>query len=343
MRRDQFVKGMGAAAGAAFIDPFVFLSQQTQDQINHTKVSNQQIERLTGAAYGHARGYYHLTEERRLRSLLSDWASTQRLLMLPATHSQRRDLLDVYARLSGILGLLAFDRVEDSRARALFGSGLDAAREAGDTEVLGWLYGRYSDVVNRNDTPQDVIQVASRGLKVLGSSRTTAAARLHGWVARGYAKLGDVQATRTHLDTADRILGNAANGCWPNGPAAPQAFTYGESGLLRTTSVTAMWLGDNRAALECCDQAAAIYNHTGRSARTVTAVAVNIMRRANAMLRLGEVEGATELATTTLRAYRGVAVPLMLRRAWLFSQELAAAAPGSRYAVEFGEFISSRS
>lgn len=345
MRRDQFIKGIGAAAGAAAIDPFVFLSQQAQAEINHTRVGKEQVEHLTAATYQYAREYFQLAEEGRLRSLLSDWVSSQRLLHLPATLSQRRELFNVYARLSSILGTLALGQLQDDRARVLFETAVDAARESGDAELVAWLHGRLSDASDAgrpHGSPQKSLELASIGLQTLGSSTTLTAANLHNRLARAYASMDDGRAALTHLEVARRVIGTATVGCWPADPRMPRSFRATEDGLVRTASTVHFRLGDYAATIDSCEQVVAIYRGLGLSPRTFTPMTSEILLNAKALLRSGELEGATEMATVVVRVYDGVALPSILRGARQFERELTAAAPGSRYAQEFGELVRSR-
>lgn len=344
MRRDQFVKGVGAAAGAAFIDPFVFLSQQAQDELNHTKVSRQQVQRLTGAAYDHARNFPRLDNPEYLRPLLSDWVSTQRLLELPSTLSQRNELTNVYARLSGILGFYTFDSGYEDRARSLYRTAQEAARESGDSDLVGWLLEREAEIPGwdpRGGRPTEAIELAMQGLLALAGSNTLTAGKLHGQAALAAASLSDRRAARTHLEAAERALSASTAGCWPNEAMMPAGFVFTESRHARTQARTSLRIGDYTGAIAHCQRAAALIQQ--QSAPITSAVATNQIWMSTGLLHTGELDGAVEIATNAVSSYSGVGTSLVLRTAGEFERDLVAAAPGSRHAREFSEFLGTQS
>lgn len=345
MRRDQFIKGASVVAGAALIDPFVLLSEQAQAEINHTRVGGEQVERLVSAAYRHARGYDQLSEPAVLQDLLSDWTESRRLLRLPSTLRQKVELTNSYARLSSILGLYAFDQGQDARAKALYETAQGAARESGDTDLLGWLYDSYSEVADygfRGGNVRQAVELTRRGLVEVGNSKTLTTARLHGRAARNYAGLGDRQAVAAHLEAAERILANAAVGCWLNGADLSRRFTYGEDGLARMSSKAYLLLGDYQRAMEACRRADSLHRGLGMSTRDSSIAAGIVLSAAFALLGQGEIEGATRTATGAVSDYQGANPALLLRYARQFQRELTTADSSGTYARQFSDFLRSQ-
>lgn len=342
VRRDDFIKGIGAAAGAAFMDPFVVLSQDAQAQIHHTKISDDQIKRLSGAAYTYARGAYQKDQAKRMEGLVTDWTTAHRLLGQPQTLRQRLELTNAYARLSGVLSLCAGNEAHYARSQALRETAQEAARETGDLEVLGWMYERSCEAADSRGTALDVVEASGRGLAAIGPSQSLTAARLHGWAARGYASLGDEQAAKTHLETATRIFGKGIPGCWPNDAGMPRGYTFAEDGLASATGDAYLRMGSYRVAIEYCERAEALHTANGLSLRNAPVFAHNRLHHASALLHTGEVEGATQSAISTVSGYEGIALPSVMVTARRFQHDLVSVDTGGAYAKQFSEFLRNR-
>jgi tetratricopeptide (TPR) repeat protein len=341
MRRDQFIKGVGAVTGAAFIDPLVLLSQETEAEISHTRVSNEQIEHLTAAPYLHVRGAYERDRDRRLRSLTADWLTARRLLELPLTLRQELELTNAFARLTAILACCAVDYAQFDRARALRGTARTAAQECGDTELLGWIYAGEAGQADNTGHPHDIVAASQRGLEAVGASQSVVTALLHAWAARGYASMDNRTAAATHIEMAERILGKDIMSCWPSGPGIPRGYTFVEDGFAYAAGVTYLRLGDDAKAITQFERAEALYQQF-KLPNTATVWVHNRIRHAAALAHIGELEGAVQTATTALTDYQGAAVPLALHDARKFERTLTTADTSGTYARQFSEFLRSQ-
>lgn len=339
VHRNTFLKGMGAVAGAAATDPFIALTQIDRAALNTTTVNVTALEQLEQAAYVHARSYYELHLPGRAEALVTDWAAAGRLLHQSQTPSQRIRLSESYARLSGILGFYNFDNGNRARAEALFTSGEDAAREAGNNDLLVWLHDRHAEVYNFGGNPRVRMSVIERGLEEAGRTETLTVARLHGAAATAYASTGDRRWSLAHRDEAARILTKGSSGCWPSDRSMPRGYSFTSDALVSFTASTHYGLGEYAKAVQLYRETIAQKEKLSLSSETVSSMPLNRLHLARALVHTGELEEATQTATAAVQKYDGVANPLVLNRALDFGAELTAADTSGTYARGFSEFL----
>jgi tetratricopeptide (TPR) repeat protein len=342
VERIQFIKAVGTVAGAVVADPIIAAAQHAHNAITLTSVSSADVDRLAEAAHHHARTYYQLTDPGRTDALLLDWATAGRLIGMPATQGQRRDLFDAYARLCGVLGCLSFDQGEIARARVLLETGRAVAGEAGDGDLLGWLL-QLSSLVAREveSDPSRALALAELGIEAVGRTKTMTSARLYARRALACAQLGQRAEVLASLDRAESDLLSASPGCWPSDADTPRNFVFAPDVLVTSWAETYLILGDLGEAIAACEQAAALLNESSQVAEGSSAVPQNQLNLAIALARTGELEGACRIAAESLTGYKGVAATYVIRRARRFERSLApyASSPHSR---EFSELLRDR-
>lgn len=344
VRRSTFIKGVGMAAGAVITDPIIAIAHYTQAELAHTKVSTAEINRLAEATYQHARGYYQLTDPGRMDALLFDWATAGRLLNLPATHRQRQDLFDAYARLCGIIGFVSYERGELSRAKVLLETGRAAATEAGAGDLLAWLIDRTCLIVEHiHNDPNGVLALGAHGLAAIGNAPTLMGARIHGRMAGAHALLGDRSGAMASLAKSEASLGSASAGCWPFEPDTPRGFVYAADTLAVDAGVTHLRLGNLGTAAKASEEAAVLLRDAlgPRGPQEASAVPINQLNLAMALVQSGEVDGACTVATDAVVRYEGVAGAAVISRARRFERTMIAQA-STAHSREFSELLRDR-
>src|SRR5262245_8381016 len=146
----------------------------------------------------------------------------------------------VYAELSGILGLLSVAFANYRTARELFHGGREAAREAGDSDLLGWMYAAESYIPLDTGDPAEVLELTDAGLAVIGKGRTRSTAWLHGLAARANAELAGSDRSRLALvgralDAAHSAMDQASGGAWDGGQGVAIQFKYNADQLVSYT------------------------------------------------------------------------------------------------------------
>jgi transcriptional regulator with XRE-family HTH domain len=344
VRRSTFIKGVGMAASTVITDPIIAIAQHTQAELAHTKVSKGQVDRLVEGAYEHARNYYRLTDAGLMDGLLYDWATAGRLLGLPATHRQRRDLFDTYARLCGILGFLYYERGELSRARVLLDTGQAAATEASNGDLLAWLIDRACLMVEHvENDPKGVLALSGQGLGAIGKATTLMSARIHCRMAGAHALLGDRSSAIASLRQAQASLESASGSCWPFEAETPRGFVYAPDLLAVDVGVTHLRLGDLATAAKASEEAAVLLREAlgPRGAEEASVVPLNQLNLAMVLVRSGEVEGACTVATDAIVRYEGVAKAAVIRRARQF-ERMVLSQPSTPRSRELSELLHDR-
>lgn len=347
MRRSTFVKGAASITGAFFTDPIASMTRRVQESLAATRVSNRELESLRLAAQHHAWGYYELAAPGCTEALMTDWTTAAQLMQTPKTQTQARELSETFARLSGILGFLAFDSGQNGRAHVLFQTGEEAAREAGNLDLAAWLCDRHTLVYDygkgaASNDPRSVVDLANRGLQIAGKGKTPTTARLHARAARGFAALGDRREVEERLGTAEDVLSTAAPGCWPSGADMPRGFTYSPELFDGDRAETFLRLGEYARAKEASEQEMALQLSMKMPGDKVSAVPLNRLNLATCHLYLKEPVEACYVSTVAVEGYTGVAGAVVLRRARRFHRELVDTYPDLKVTKEFTEFLRSR-
>jgi transcriptional regulator with XRE-family HTH domain len=158
-----------------------------------------QIAEQHVSAYGTAGPPGMLLE--RLAPDLSDLAD------LVGQYPQQRDLTRLASRLCGLTGALYTDLGDDRAARDWLHTAGRYATMSGDVATEYWVAMAQAITATYPPNPERVLVIAGKAASELGPHSVAAAAQLTGLAARAHAVLGDSDAARAHLASAERIAG----------------------------------------------------------------------------------------------------------------------------------------
>jgi hypothetical protein len=338
-RRLFLERVMATVASASAVDPFVRVARRVRESLLITRVSDGEIATLAQAAFRYARTYPGEDTGIYIRDLSMDWATAGRMLDLSQTPSQRVRLSATYARLSGVLGQLAHGNGNDQRACELLVSGQHAAREAGDKDLLAWLYGSQSLVASYRGDPHKVLDLADHGLAAT-DRKTTTVAWLHAVKARAFGDLHQHDEAIAQLNMAEQRLSEASTGCWlTTSDDIPRWLCFQADRLAFYAGETLVRVGEHAAAARMCAHATALQDRL--HVKQNVELPLNRLNHALATLRQGDADEAFEIAFDAMRAHQGVASGLVLARARTFGTALTRHG-ASRQASAFAEQLRTR-
>jgi hypothetical protein len=312
MERRTFGKGIGVALGASAADPVITLARRARALLGASEVSASRLASMERAVQRYVRTWPGARADASIEdyalALVDDWASVGSLFEAQMTASNARRLNRVYGQLSGVLGLLAFELCQYRRASELYQTAQDAARQAADADLLGWLFAAESLVPFFSGDPSGTVDLAEQGLRAVGRGQTMTAAWLHAQAARAHGELAatdpaHVRLVTMHVEEARAILDRATAGAWDGNGGIPQPFAFDTDRLIYLAGSAHIAAGDVKRGGRLCEEASTLLAKA--TVKDYSAVAMNAVNLAAVELAGGEPAGAATTAGGALEAYTG--------------------------------------
>jgi tetratricopeptide (TPR) repeat protein len=242
----------------------------------------------------------------------------------PVAH--RRRLCSLAGRLAGLRAWLLFDLADYQAADAWYDAAIQAAREAEDDALCGWLFGARSLIPSyRHDHRAAVILIGQGQSAASRSGDATVRTWLHALEARARAGVGETTGFRTAQRRADRLVSRTnsvrrRHGMDFDGDKLDLTYYAGTSHLLlRQPDAAAEFLQESLNILPAA--------HT-------KAQAILLLGMATAAAQKLRIEEASDLACQALTVASSQPIMPILQRAQDLRNQLASTKAGALAAVE---------
>ena len=297
MRRRTFLRVAGTTTGAALFAPSLgLLPSEPWERLamaldRPATVDAATVRDLEAITAGYARMTEFVTSGSLIGPVLEHMRTITDLLRGPQPAALRRRLYVAAADASQLAGWLLFGLGQHEAARSYYGVALDAAREAGDRALAGYVLGSMSFIPGQRREPVKALQLVQQAQRTASEGSP---ASLRAWLsaleAEHSATLGDAGATRTALDRAERAADQAEH------QQAPTWIKYFDRGRLAGfAGVCHLRLGRPDDAVAPLEQAL-----EGLPSATVKHRSVVLTDLATARVQQGELEEGCRLASESL-------------------------------------------
>jgi hypothetical protein len=265
-----------------------------------------------------------------LGKVVAEFLDVRAMLDRPLTGSQRLRLADVAGRLAGLAAVVLHDLGEHHQAMSWFATGSNAAKQAGDNSLNGWLLARSAMIDANYGQPKDAVRKTRDAQAALGSSATAPAALAAAVQARGFALMGRRQAAQTALNQADDLFEHL-----PDADRAETWWGYEEQKHLVHASHALTSIGATELAASVQPRALALTKTTSHLTRTLLQ-----LDAATCQVKDGAVADGAAAATIALtKLPDGFSSGLVAARASAIDHVIPAAAHANPDVTAFRELL----
>jgi hypothetical protein len=118
--------------------------------------------------------------------------------------AQLRDLFLVAAQIQCVLSYATLDLGHSKASADLARSALFLANRAGHNETIAWVRGTQALIARYDNRDAEALEFIEKGLRL--GVKGSALARLHSGAAHSYAKFGDLEHTKLHLQNSENSI-----------------------------------------------------------------------------------------------------------------------------------------
>lgn len=201
--RRELLRGAIVAGAALPLLNAVDVRAETDQALAYAGVED--ITAMEAAVERHSRGYQGRAPADALSELVADVAVAAPLLRAHHPRSLRADLARTVGQLGGMAAIVLHDLGHGHEASAWFATAINAAQQAGDRRLHGWLLARKAMIAVNYGAPHVAARTAEQARQTAGASTSAAAALAASVAARAYALSGRHEDATNALHHADRI------------------------------------------------------------------------------------------------------------------------------------------
>jgi tetratricopeptide (TPR) repeat protein len=267
--------------------------------------------------------------QQRLKRLYS---RMMRLRQGRMTFGQHKELIALSGWVTALLACVDWDMNEREAAETARAATLRFAKEIGHSELIAWSYeiqawfalteGRYGDVTSIAKAAQNI------------GGENSAIVQLIMQEARGWAKLGNRQATESAIQRASSLLQKLPEVNYP------RHFVFDRTKFAFYVAACYQWLGDQDKAEEYANQVLRECEANGTTARSPMRLAEVHIILGLVHAHRGDLDAAVNSGLHAL-TYERKSGPSLLIRAAELNAAIAERFPGAPRAAEFDEKLRS--
>jgi tetratricopeptide (TPR) repeat protein len=180
---------------------------ELNDVLRRTRISRERLRRAEAACVGLDARYAELPAQVLLPNVSVQLRATVRALQESQRVDYRRRLCALAGRLAGLRAWLLFDLADHHASDAWYDAAIQAAHEADEYVLCGWLFGARSLIPSYRNDHHSALDLIQQGQSVAArSADNTVRAWLCALEARARAGVGDINGFHTAERAADRLV-----------------------------------------------------------------------------------------------------------------------------------------